>query len=319
MSAISRQLDEIEALSCIYDSNFVPIELNSPPFQFQIRFQEDDFDPENPKYCPLLLSFTLGPEYLSLQQSEPPEISFFYEEFKIFHSSTVANTQWVSLEHQNNIIAHLTHLVQSQEAIIYDFCEWVKSRLIFPSFDYKFGASGSSEATTNRQTSLTAEQIDAQVEARQHSLRETRVQEAKLNPGQIYALLEARFNMIVLPEYTIRKSTFHTFLFQLPNGRSDVQVILDILYGLKFVASATHNMIVYQYQSADGSLVVDYDEDGEDGAGTKMAMVLNLYDAPCLIVVTRIFRGLLLGPLRFKIIASCTQQILDQAGYKRKS
>ena len=64
----------------------------------------------------------------------------------------------------------------------------------------------------------------------------------------------------------------------------------------------------------------DNDDDGEDGAGAKMAYVLSVLNADnCLVVVVRWYGGTKLGPDRFKHIAKCTQRILEANGVGRRN
>ena len=86
----------------------------------------------------------------------------------------------------------------------------------------------------------------------------------------------------------------------------------------KRIARATHNMLAYRFVDADrsGVLVSDNDDDGEAGSGAKLAGLLELTGAQnVLVVVSRWFGGVLLGPARFKWIATTARTLLEEAGY----
>lgn len=84
----------------------------------------------------------------------------------------------------------------------------------------------------------------------------------------------------------------------------------------KRIARATHNMIAYRFVDARGVLVSDNDDDGESGSGSKLASLLELTGAKdVLVVVSRWFGGVLLGPARFKYIASVARSLLEETGH----
>ena len=94
-------------------------------------------------------------------------------------------------------------------------------------------------------------------------------------------------------------------------------VLAQLLFGDKKVAKATHNMIAYRFWDPDRDCMVsDNDDDGEKGAGSKLAALLEMADArDVIVVVSRWFGGVLLGPSRFKHIASTAREALDEAGF----
>jgi len=94
-------------------------------------------------------------------------------------------------------------------------------------------------------------------------------------------------------------------------------VLRDLLSRPK-LAKATHNIWAYRLVDKENILRADYDDDGEDGAAVKMAHILDLFDTNgSLVMVSRWFGGIKLGPDRFKIIAKLTQAILQDNGIQR--
>ena len=117
-----------------------------------------------------------------------------------------------------------------------------------------------------------------------------------------------------------RKSTFKAYLATGVDSDEKVQWARRNILGRKNVAKATHNMLAYRYLDADGISHADNDDDGEDGAGAKMAYVLSVLNADnCLVIVARWYGGIKLGPDRFKHIAKCTQRILEANGVGRRN
>eukprot|EP00967_Tisochrysis_lutea_P033013 scaffold39169_cov36-Tisochrysis_lutea.AAC.3 len=65
-----------------------------------------------------------------------------------------------------------------------------------------------------------------------------------------------------------------------------------------------------------GMAVADNDDDGESGAGAKLASLLELMGANnVLVVVSRWYGGIHLGPDRFKYIAQAARAVLESGGY----
>ena len=95
-----------------------------------------------------------------------------------------------------------------------------------------------------------------------------------------------------------------------------VQWVLARLLRDKRLARASHNMLAYRFVDERGVSVSDNDDDGESGSGAKLAALLDLAGVSnVLVVVSRWFGGVHLGPARFKYIASVARQLLEEAGY----
>jgi hypothetical protein len=93
-------------------------------------------------------------------------------------------------------------------------------------------------------------------------------------------------------------------------------VLAELLFNDKKVAKATHNMIAYRfYDKERGCMVSDNDDDGEKGSGAKLAALLEMSDTmDCIVVVSRWYGGIHLGPARFKHIASTARDALVESG-----
>jgi len=94
-----------------------------------------------------------------------------------------------------------------------------------------------------------------------------------------------------------------------------VQWALARLLSDKRIARATHNMLAYRFVDGRGVQVSDNDDDGESSSGAKIAALLELTHVNnVLVVVSRWFGGVLLGPARFKYIASTARALLEETG-----
>ena len=100
-------------------------------------------------------------------------------------------------------------------------------------------------------------------------------------------------------------------------------VLADLLFNDTRVRGASHNMFAYRFfEDADegrggqGRLVADCDDDGEKGSGAKLSSLLELTDVRgAIVLVSRRYGGKLLGPNRFKYIASTARRTLEVAGF----
>ena len=114
--------------------------------------------------------------------------------------------------------------------------------------------------------------------------------------------------------------------------------LANLLLENKKVAKASHNMYAYRFHqrrpnstSADNDkeeerngktsllLVSDSDDDGEKGSGAKLASLLELTNTmDCIVIVSRWYGGIHLGPARFKWIASVGRDALEEFGFLGK-
>jgi hypothetical protein len=97
-------------------------------------------------------------------------------------------------------------------------------------------------------------------------------------------------------------------------------VLAELLLNDKKVAKASHNMIAYRFWDDDrGCLVSDNDDDGEKGAGAKLAALLEMADVRnAIVIVSRWYGGIHLGSSRFKYFSSTARDALQQAGFIEK-
>jgi hypothetical protein len=97
----------------------------------------------------------------------------------------------------------------------------------------------------------------------------------------------------------------------------DVKRVMDrLLTKSNKIQNATHNIMAYRIASGEdgqGSVVYqDFDDDGEAAAGKRLLHLLQVMDARnVLVVVSRWFGGILLGPSRFQCINNTARVALE--------
>lgn len=90
----------------------------------------------------------------------------------------------------------------------------------------------------------------------------------------------------------------------------------------KKVAKATHNMTAWRIRSDPSSYVVqhDCDDDGEAAAGGRLLHLLELMGVSnAVVIVSRWFGGILLGPDRFKLMNIVARDALLSGGFAEAS
>ncbi|KTW25792.1 hypothetical protein T552_03405 [Pneumocystis carinii B80] len=94
------------------------------------------------------------------------------------------------------------------------------------------------------------------------------------------------------------------------NSLDMVYAALKSLQYEKSLANATHNIWAYRLEKND-KIIYDNDDDGEKGAGSNLSHLLDSMDVRnVLVVVTRWYGGINLGPSRFKLINSSAKAAL---------
>ena len=97
----------------------------------------------------------------------------------------------------------------------------------------------------------------------------------------------------------------------------EVARVMEELHRNTKVARATHNMSAYRIrvEGREGTFLQDCEDDGEDAAGGRMLHLLQVLDVrDVLVVVSRWYGGVHLGPDRFKHINNSARQVLELAG-----
>lgn len=115
---------------------------------------------------------------------------------------------------------------------------------------------------------------------------------------------------------TDRRSTFQPHLAHVVTPKQ-VKMVLEKLYETKKIASATHNIYAYRIHCEDkNSFLQDCEDDGETAAGGRLLHLLQILDVRnVMVVVSRWYGGILLGPDRFKHINNSARSILVEEGY----
>lgn len=115
---------------------------------------------------------------------------------------------------------------------------------------------------------------------------------------------------------TDRRSAFQAHAARV-TSIEEVNRVVDTLKSNKKIATATHNIVAYRIITPPNDLLLqDCDDDGETHAGSRLLHLLQILDVTnVVVVVSRWFGGIQLGPDRFKHINNVARDILDKSGF----
>ncbi|XP_028592990.2 protein IMPACT isoform X3 [Podarcis muralis] len=282
--------EEIEALSAIYGDEWCTIDEDAKVFCIQIS---DCL--EKPKWR-LCLQVILPPEYPT---TAPP----IYQ----------INAPWLSGQEYAELANYLEELyVQNLgESILYLWVEKIREFLIEKS---QSSDSGPDVKKITEETDLDYEE---NFSLEYQPLRECAAVTLKFD------LSESQEDEELPPIYhgnpiTDRRSTFQAHLAPVVSPKQ-VKNVLAELYKNKKIASATHNIYAYRIHCEDKqTFLQDCEDDGETAAGGRLLHLMQILDVRnVLVVVSRWYGGILLGPDRFKHINNCARNILVEQNYTK--
>ncbi|GFO38638.1 protein impact-like [Plakobranchus ocellatus] len=274
---IARQADEVEALSAIYGDEWKAVDVASRSYCIHIADKT-----ENPKLEANLL--------VRLSEAYPLHGPPDYE----------INATWLRDASRARLENKLWEICCENpgEDLIYLLAEAIRD------FLQNFSDEGSFE------TCVAEDEFDLTVlgDFTKLSFKETLSEASAVDCPEI----------IHGETLTDRKSTFQPHLAVVVN-KTQISAVMSKLCENKKIANATHNMLAYRIIPAEGGPAYQgCDDDGETHAGSRMLHLLQVMNAEnVLVVVSRWYGGIHLGPDRFKHINNCTRQILEANGFSR--
>ncbi|CAJ1060026.1 protein IMPACT [Xyrichtys novacula] len=283
---LQAQIEEVEALSSIYGDEWCVIDEASRIFCIKIS---NDMDERKLTAC---LQIILPPDYPS---AAPP----IYQ----------INAAWLRGPERTELANSLEDLYveHAGESILYLWVERIREFLVEKS---------QSLETVNQpeNVNMTAEEADDDDDVPDFRM-------LKLNTENAHLFMQDSDDEELPPikhgnAITDRRSTFQPHLAPVLAPRQ-VKTVLEKLYENKKIASATHNIYAYRIYCEDkNSFLQDCEDDGETAAGGRLLHLLQILDVRnVMVVVSRWYGGILLGPDRFKHINNCARNILVDEGY----
>lgn len=117
-----------------------------------------------------------------------------------------------------------------------------------------------------------------------------------------------------------KKSVFLARAARVTHPSEAKKFIKHLLAIDKKAAKATHNITAWRMQEPSGVTYQDYDDDGESAAGGRLLHLLQLMDVwNVMVVVSRWYGGVHLGPDRFRIISSVARDAIVKGGFDKNA
>jgi len=124
---------------------------------------------------------------------------------------------------------------------------------------------------------------------------------------------------IIAPALTEKKSVFLARVAPVSSPAQARQYVAHLLATDKKAARATHNMTAWRIKGPNDTSYQDCDDDGETAAGSRMLHLMQLMDVwNVMVIVTRWYGGILLGPDRFRIINTAAREALILGGFTKE-
>jgi len=116
-----------------------------------------------------------------------------------------------------------------------------------------------------------------------------------------------------------KKSVFIARCISITSKAAATSVLAELLATNKKVAAATHNITAWRIRNTEtegGVMVQDCDDDGETAAGGRLLHLMQVIDVwNVLVLVTRWYGGVKLGPDRFRLISQAAREALVRGGF----
>lgn len=155
------------------------------------------------------------------------------------------------------------------------------------------------------------------------------VEDKESPQGNISEEINAPIETKIPPQWTLsatvteKKSVFIARACAIQSTSEAQAAITYLLSSDKRASKATHNVNAYRIRTlVDRNEVIyqDCDDDGEDAAGGRLLKLLQIMDVwNVLVVVSRWYGGVKLGPARFGIINAVARDAIVAAGFAKDS
>lgn len=308
MENLTEQIEEIEALSAIYGDDFLVIDEANRIYEIRVSN-------ENDSWWSATLQFILPPQYPAKVPPVFEIYSAWMNEADMFEASDMLYT--ISREHQGEIV--LYHWVEALRTFIDEkFTNSSQNKVDEQSnVDQIIKTDKDENIPTGEE--VTGAQDDETLfdESKKSDYSKSEVDTLKLIKS---AKLDEKPQIIHGEPFTDRKSTFQAHLAHVVT-QDQVRQVLEELKENRKINNAAHNVMAYRIFIDDrNSYLHDCDDDGEAMAGSRLLHLLQILNVKNIVViVTRWYGGILLGPDRFKHYNNCARDIMKVAGLVESS
>ncbi|RHZ79236.1 hypothetical protein Glove_150g63 [Diversispora epigaea] len=310
------QQEEILALTSIFGSDIFqldPQDSLNQLYLFKLSLESDISSSTSSEYRShsknfITIKFEFPTEYPS---TSPPN-------YKI--TSLYCGTLKIDKRIKNEIDKKFKELFIPGQVIIFEWIEWLKEFLIQKLIEHQscnnlnnFIDNNNDDENNNVKE---IKEIEKNKEGEQQEEKEVKEMIKIYKIDNNHQKISINCPEIISGESLEHKRSVFVAHLAPVNSLPEVNLVRDTLMLNKKVAKATHNIMAYRIIRDDGILLQDNDDDGETAAGGRLLHLLQLVDAKNIIViVSRWYGGIQLGPDRFKDINNVARDLLEKCGY----
>ncbi|KAL3485467.1 ribosomal protein S5 domain 2-type protein [Aspergillus germanicus] len=303
--------DEVEAINAIYDPDTITISSSSPSSSTPAATTIKLHIPNNPNLSFLLAFEPTYPE-------TPPKI--------LGTASTAARGEGkIAIDVLEDILGRT---YQPGAVCLFDVINEATEAFEELSIG---GSSATTEETATTTTNTTTATANSSSGREQDDIASLDTTLASLSLHETFGLTQPP-DWILSEVVTEKKSVFVGRAAHV-TSLDQAQTYLDYLLASdKKVASATHNISAWRirqqkkptskdnHNNTPGEMIIqDCDDDGETAAGGRLLHLMQLMDVwDVVVVVTRWYGGIHLGPDRFRIINAVGRDALVRGGFGRE-
>jgi hypothetical protein len=125
---------------------------------------------------------------------------------------------------------------------------------------------------------------------------------------------------ILSDPFTEKKSVFVARAAVVSSPMEAKSFLAHLLATDKKVAKASHNITAWRIHGPNETAFQDCDDDGETAAGGRLLHLMQLMDIwDVMVVVTRFYGGVHLGPDRFRLINTAARDAFVKGGYVKEA
>ncbi|KAI9345093.1 ribosomal protein S5 domain 2-type protein [Pilaira anomala] len=299
------QSEELMALEAIFPDSFERDASSSNAFVYSLNLDEDEDTVRSPRK--LVIRFFLPPTYPN-QDMPVYEISSIY-----------CGTKKMDDRMLDAIDAGFQALFHPTEVVLFEWISWLrdyleenveKATIREPSSQF-IDSQGKAETQDDIKDDCDHPQemtIDDDTEGHDRPT-------VKSFMGPNPYLNEIPPKIFSSEPLLDRKSSFVAHVAKVHNTHQ-VKIVLAHLLQNKKIAKAAHNILAYRIVMPDEKILQDNDDDGETAAGGRLSHLMQILEVEnVVVVVSRWFGGIHLGPDRFKNINNVARNALEHCGF----
>lgn len=277
MSNQQLQLDEVEALAAIYGSDWITEDFDNRVFSIVVK-PEGATDSNNDTSIAVQIRFPL--DY-------PLEAPPLY----------TLSAPWMKKVEKIKLMNELEEMYcqNAGQSIVYMWIEKIREHLANDKTTHD--STPSEDESPSTDDAFDVEKYNFRNKQHRHSVDE----EPIIFHGEPVIDRRSTFQAHVAPVDCVDRA----------------KQLIEVLKSNKKLSTATHNITAYRISGGPhNTCIQDCDDDGEAHAGARLLHLLQILDVrDVMVMVSRWYGGIQLGPDRFKHINNVARELLEKSGF----